>query len=118
MFEHPSGEDSHHFRSQPQSLLVEGGRDVLNEIERIADYRRTDAALKSALDAVSNSLLDSLRALADDKIEQAIAANGTQWKIARAQIALRLGDRDRGRDWLKGAANDYGYAWRWANSAY
>ncbi|ASJ72986.1 thrombospondin type 3 repeat-containing protein [Granulosicoccus antarcticus] len=90
---------------------------ALNEIERIADYRRTDATLRAELNAVSSALLDNLRTLADNKIEEAVAANGAQWKISRARIALRLAERDRGRDWLKGAANNYGYAWRWANSA-
>ncbi len=91
---------------------------ALNEIERVADSRYVNADLRAELDVLSSGILDSMRSLAEQEIAAATAAGGAQWRIARATIALRLGDRDRSRDRLRNATNDYGYAWRWANSAF
>ncbi|MGQ7845271.1 thrombospondin type 3 repeat-containing protein [Granulosicoccus sp. 3-233] len=90
---------------------------AVNEIERVADSRHVDAGLRAELDVVSSAILDGMRSLATNRIAEATAANGSRWRIARANIALRLGDRDRSRDRLRDATIDYGYAWRWADAA-
>ncbi len=90
---------------------------ALNQIERIADSRDTSSVLRSEFDMVSAKLLDSIRALAENKIADAIATNGNQRRIARARSALEQGDRARSNDRLNSAATRYGNAWSRANSA-
>lgn len=106
------------------ALSNQGGRQVfqsvslaLNSIERVADARQTEATLKAQLDQLSNALLDAMRTLADAKLAEATVANGSQRRIQRAVQSLAAGDRDRSRDWYKGAVANYGNAWSWANSA-
>lgn len=90
---------------------------AVNEIERVADSRSVDASLRAELDVLTASLLADMRELAENRIADARSANGVQWRISRAEIALSAGDREQTRDWLRGAVDKYGLAWRWARSA-
>ena len=94
------------------------GSRALNEIERIADSRHTNATLRAELDAVSSQVLDSLRSVAEASIEAAMAADGSSRRIAQAQHSLARGDQHRDRDWLRGSANAYGFAWLSAIKAF
>jgi len=91
---------------------------AINEIERIADGRNVDPALKAALDQVSNALLDNMRLLASNKLEAAIAANGKAWRISRAQQKLAAGDANRNADYLSTAILKYRDAWYQANRSF
>ena len=91
---------------------------ALNNIEKIADARATDSALKAELDVVSNSLLDNLRVLAEAKIGDAVAADGSARRIGRANTLLKRADIERSRDSLRSAAVRYGIAWRIASFAF
>ncbi len=84
---------------------------ALNEIERVADSRQVDPALKAQLDAISNTLLDNTRLLAENRIAAAKATGANARAIWRAKRALRQGDHSRSKDWLRSTALQYRNAW-------
>jgi hypothetical protein len=87
---------------------------AVNNIERIAD-NTFDNNLMSELDAISSSLLDTSRQLAEQRLTAATEANVDSHALYRANRALEHGDLSRAHDQLRSAVLLYGKTWRVAN---
>jgi hypothetical protein len=89
---------------------------AVNEIERIADSTN-DGALMASLDAITTAILESMRTVATNRIDAAVASGGDAFRIDRANYRLVEGDTLRSQDQLRRAVKHYGRAWRKATRA-
>jgi len=89
---------------------------AIAQIDWIAD-RTDDPVLQAELDQVTEDLLDTMRSLAQAKIDEATAAGGAERPLTRASRQLGFGDASRSADFLARATTHYGNAWQYANAA-
>lgn len=64
-----------------------------------------------AVEGATLDLLDNMRTLATNKIDEAVATPGLQWLIERANVRVSVGDTRVSQDLLGSAGNNYRQAW-------
>lgn len=94
-------------------------RNTVRDIERLANAPDVDLDTQAQLNEISLALVENTRALAESKIADAKAANGTRWMIGWfAEPAFARAVQAQDADQLSQAARDFGSAFRWADAAF